>query len=94
MIQSCVSTSWHYHGFVSDMVSAPNELDRHDIVRRLYVQIAARLENRAEIAVEGQGEALTPTEQLDHADRLRTVAQEVGLLAAAIHVILGNSDHT
>ncbi len=66
--------------------------DHRDLVRRLFVAAATRIEAAHEAAIAGQSEALTAEAYAGAAGRLQGAARDIAALAEAAAVIVGPSD--
>ncbi len=66
--------------------------DHRELVRRLFVAAATRIETAQEAAIAGQSAALTAGDYASAAGRLRGVARDITALAEAATVIAGPSD--
>jgi hypothetical protein len=60
-----------------------NEAGRDELVRRLFVLMTAKLEDGATMAVDGQGAERVKSAHLQIAQQLRSVGDEVSILAEA-----------
>ncbi len=66
--------------------------DHRELVRRLFVAAATRIEAAHEAAIAGQSEALTAGDYAAAAGRLQGAARDIAALAEAAAVIVGPSD--
>lgn len=62
--------------------------DRHELVRRLFALLTAKLEDGAALAADGQGQEVLPEAQADLANRLHALGDEIATLAEAIAAVV------
>jgi hypothetical protein len=64
--------------------------DRHELVRRLFALLTAKLEDGAALAADGQGQKVLPDVQVDLANRLHALGGEIAILADAVVAVISN----
>jgi hypothetical protein len=65
--------------------------DRHELVRRLFALLTAKLEDGATLAADGQGRDVPPDAQGDLANRLHGLGEETKTLSDAVLAILAEA---
>ena len=65
------------------------DTDRRDLIRHLFAEITARLEDAMEVAVAGQAPRATARQYRAHAQNLVRIADDLGRLARAAEIIAG-----
>ncbi len=62
--------------------------ERSELVSRLFALMTSKLEDAAGEAADGQGKARDDREQIARAERVETIARDIGMLAEAAAALL------